>query len=120
MEQDSNNPTKTTAQKQQLCVASTSAIALRDDYDGQKKLAVELYDRFHAMKTYGKEPESLEGITRIFKRALSAFSVDHILRAVSTHAQRSQEFPTVADIVGLIRRNGRPPLTESQYIAISR
>ena len=101
-----------------LALPSCGGLALRDDTDGQKALAVELYDRFHAMKTYGKEPESLESITRIFKRDLAEYPTGRILQAISTHAMRCDEFPTVSDIVGLIQRNGRPPLRESDIIAI--
>ena len=70
------------------------------------------------MKTWGKEPESLEGIIRTFSRDLAEYPAEKILKAISTHARRSQEFPTTADIDGLIKRNGRPPLKESDIIAI--
>lgn len=108
------NQTNLTEQKQQ----SYGGLVLRDDTEGQKALAVELYDRFHAMKTFGKEPESLESITRIFKKDLWRFTAEEILEAISTHSQRSQEFPTVADITGLIKRKGKPPIRESDIIAI--
>ncbi|MCE9567469.1 MAG: hypothetical protein K8U57_36165 [Planctomycetes bacterium] len=94
--------------------------AIRDDAEGKKVLARELYDRFHAMKTYGKAPESLESIVRIFVRDLAAFPLDKIMKAITVHAQRSQEFPTVADISGLIKRGGRAPVTKEVYIAVSR
>ena len=70
------------------------------------------------MKTYGKEPESLSSITATMLSDLSEFPPESILRAFKTHAQRNQEFPTTADIIGLIKRNGRPPLKESDIIAI--
>ncbi len=70
------------------------------------------------MKTWGKEPESLEGIIRTFSRDLAEYPAEKILKAISTHARRSQEFPTTADIDGMIKRNGRPPLRESDIIAI--
>lgn len=38
--------------------------------------------------------------------------------ALETWLQRSQEFPTPADIIGLIQRNGKPPLKESDIITI--
>lgn len=70
------------------------------------------------MKTYGKEPESLESIIRIFTRDLGHFPADKVMKAISVHSQRSQEFPTVSDIVGLIKRKGKPPLKESDIISI--
>lgn len=90
------------------------------DADAKKAVAVEIYTRFHAMKTWGKEPESLDGITQTMMRDLSAYSAEKILKAFSTHAQRSQDFPTTFDLVNLIKRNGRPPLRESDVIAIRR
>lgn len=70
------------------------------------------------MKTYGKEPESLESITRIFQKDLGHYPTEKILKAIAVHSQRSAEFPTVADISLLIVRNGKPPIKESDVIAI--
>ncbi len=78
------------------------------------------YRRFHAIKTYGKEPESLDSIIEGFDCDLAGYPAEKSLLAIKTHSQRSQEFPTTADIIGLIRRNGRPPLTEAQFVAINR
>ena len=93
---------------------------MRTDPAGRKALAVELYERFHAMKTYGKEPESLDSIVSVFARDLADYPAEKVMRAIRAHALTSSEFPTVADIAGLVRRNGRPPLSESQYVAINR
>lgn len=70
------------------------------------------------MKTYGKEPESLASVVVCFKEDLANYPAEKILKAISTYSQRNTEFPTTADIVGLIQRNGRPPLKESDIIAI--
>ena len=70
------------------------------------------------MKTYGKQPEALLSITKVMLRDLADFPPEKILNAFKLHAQRSDEFPTTADIIGLIKRNGRPPLRESDIIAI--
>lgn len=43
-----------------------------------------------------------------------------VIKAFETWLERSQEFPTPADIISLIKRDGRPPLSESQFIAISK
>jgi hypothetical protein len=99
-------------------VSKPSAIALRQDTDGQITVAKEIHARFHAMKTYGKEPESLESITTTMLKDLADFPKDQIALAFKIHAQRSVEFPTTADIVGLIKRKGKPPLKESDIIAI--
>ncbi len=93
---------------------------MRDDKDGRKQLSVEVYKRFHAMKTYGKEPESLDSIIEIFTTDLENYPIEKIMKAIKTHSQRSQEFPTVSDLVGLIKRNGKQPLTKEIYISISK
>ena len=70
------------------------------------------------MKTYGKEPESLNSIIQTMLSDLAEYPIEKIMLAFKTHAVRSSEFPTTADLVGLIKRNGRPPLKESDVIAI--
>jgi hypothetical protein len=95
-------------------------LVLRTDSEGKKQLAVELYKRFHAMKTYGKEPESLDSITEVFISDLAEFPAEKVMQAIKTHCQRSDEFFTVADIAGLIKRNGKPPLSKERYIAIQK
>lgn len=116
-----NEETKTTEPRlQSLEPLQKSALVVRDDTEGQNNLARELYDRFQAMKTYGKEPESLKSIVSIFIRDLADYPTEKVLKAISTHAKYSQEFPTVADISGLIRRNGKPQIKESDIIAINK
>ncbi len=95
-------------------------MALQADNEGQKALALELYDRFHAMKTWGKEPESLESIIRIFSKDLAHYPTQHIMQAIKIHSQRINEFPAVSDIIGIIKRKGKPPLSKEMYINISR
>lgn len=113
------NLPKMTEQKQQSCeVLPAFKLPIKQAPEGQQAVAVEIYNRFHAMKTYGKEPESLDGITRTLLKDLADFPAEKILKAFSVHATRSQEFPTTCDIVGLIKRNGRPPLKESDVIAV--
>lgn len=113
-------PSKT-GQEMPSCVPqSKGGLPLKSDAESKKNLAMRLYRDFHAMKTYGKEPESLESIISLFNETLAEFTMDHIVLAMKVHAQRSQEFPTPADIVGIIRRKGRPPLSREMYISISK
>ena len=98
--------------------SGNTRLALSTQPEAKKAIAIEIHNRFHAMKTYGKEPESLASITATMLADMADFPPDKILAAFRTHAQRSQEFPTTADLVGLIRRNGKPPLKESDIIAI--
>lgn len=113
------NPTKTSDPRQQLSrVSSNSGLALIDNPDGQEEIAKEIHARFHAMKTYGKEPESLASITSTMLKDLIEFPAEKILLAFKTHAQRNEEFPITAALINLIKRNGKPPLKESDIIAI--
>lgn len=75
---------------------------------------------FALQKLYGKAPESMETVVLLFHTILSKHSAEKVIKAFQTWLERSQEFPTPADIIGLIKRNGKPPLSESQFIAISR
>lgn len=114
-----NPSAKPTEEKLPSCEQqSLVALPLNQDSPSRQQLAARLYRDFYAMKTYGKEPESLESIVSLFNESLANFPFEKINAAFIIHAQRSQEFPTPSDIVGLIRRNGKPPIKESDVIAI--
>lgn len=72
------------------------------------------------METYGKQPEILEAVTETLMEDLADYSVELILKSFKAHALRNTKFPTSADLVGLIKRNGKPPLKESDIIHIRR
>jgi hypothetical protein len=40
------------------------------------------------------------------------------VKSIETWLERSEEFPTPADLVNLIKRNGKPPLRESDIVVI--
>jgi hypothetical protein len=116
-----NNQPKTNVPAQQSCEQQLQvALPLKDSKEAKQKLATRLFREFHAAKTYGKQAESLEAIIPLFTAALSEFPIDKVEWAFDQHAQRSEEFPTRADILSLIRRNGKPPLSEAMYIQLSR
>lgn len=50
------------------------------------------------MKTYGKEPESLESIVDLFTEVFSETPFTRIADAMKEHAKCSSEFPTPADL----------------------
>lgn len=101
-------------------VSSATGKTLQGDPQGQKEVVLEIHNRFHAMKTYGKAPESLDSIIAVMLRDLEGYPRDKVMAAFKLHAQRSAEFPTTADLIGIIKRNGKPPLRESDVIAIRR
>lgn len=91
---------KQTEQRQQLCEQPTpGALRLRHDPAGRQKLAGRLYRDFHAMKTYGKEPESLESIISLFNETMAGYEINEVLEAMGEHARRSAEFPAPAEII---------------------
>ena len=118
---ESQNPQKMNEQEplsgaQQLRVA----LPLKNDKLGTQRLSVRLYQEFQAAKTYGKDPEALESMIPLFTTALADFPIEKIEKAFDTFSQRSDEFPTRFDIITIIKRNGRPPIKESDIIAINK
>lgn len=106
--------------KTDLKPQSCGALTLKDDSEGKNQLAVRVLDLFNTCKVYGKTPEAVESIIRVFNQSLGRYPTEKVMLAIDTHAERSTEMPTLADIIGLIKRNGRPPLSESRYIAITK
>lgn len=95
-------------------------VALRDDTEAQGRLNSYLLGCFSVQKMYGREPESMGAVTQVFHSVLGKYPARNTLRAFELWMERSPEFPTPADIIGLIKRNGLPPLSQAMYIAISK
>lgn len=115
----SHSPARQTEEKQQLC-EQPKHLALRNDGEGKKAVSVELYERFQATKTYGKDQESLEDIIKVFMRDLGDYPTRSVMAAIKNHCRNSPEFPTVADIIGIIRRRGKMPYLKEAYISKQR
>lgn len=95
--------------------------ALSESSEFQDKVDSLLAGCFSLQKLYGRKAESAEQVAAInamFHSLLGKYPGEKVIRALETWLERSQEFPTPADIINLIRRNGRPPLKESDIIAI--
>lgn len=71
-------------------------------------------------KLYGRDIANTETISSVFHMILGKLPAAKVLRAFEVWIQRSSEFPTPADIISLVKRNGAPPLEKAVYIAISR
>lgn len=69
---------------------------------------------------YGRAPESTKTISNLFHSLLAPYPAHKVIKAFETWIEKSQEFPTPADIIGLIKRNGRAAITDAQYIAVSK
>lgn len=75
---------------------------------------------FALQKLYGKNTGNTSEIITLFQNILSNYPAKKVIMAFEKWLEISQEFPTPSDIIGLIRRNGKPPLRESDIIAINR
>jgi len=97
---------------------SSKGLALTSDQQGQCQLGELLSACFASLQLYGKEPEQLVNTVKLFRLVLAEFTIEEIRRAFVIHLKRSTQMPTPAEIVGLIQRDGRPPLDKSTYIAL--
>lgn len=97
-----------------------NALKLHESKEAQLRLDNLLLACFSVQKMYGRQPENIEVINQVFHNILGKYPSGIALKAFEVWMERSQEFPTPADIVNLIKRNGKPPLSKEIYIAINR
>lgn len=57
------------------------------------------------MNVYGKEPEQLENIDKIFQMVLGDYKIEAIEKAFINYLKEKSEMPTPADIIKIIRKN---------------
>ena len=93
---------------------------ISEDSQGRVALALMLQQCFQALNLFGKEPEQIEAAINIHQMVLAPFSIDQIRTAFSKWLETHDTFPAPANIVSLIRRGGRPPLSEAVYVSISK
>lgn len=86
----------------------------------QNKLDEMLVACLTLQKLYGRDVANTETVIELFQKIMGKYPADKVIRAFEIWMERSQEFPTPSDIVNLIKRNGRPPLSKERYIAISK
>lgn len=109
--QEGNPKVNPSEQERQQC----EVLCLKDDIEGQKKLTILLADCFDALNLYGKEPEQLESIIRIFKLVLSRFTWEVIEKAFKLYLNDADKMPTPADIVKIIE----PPKQERKWCGVT-
>ena len=56
----------------------------------------------------------------LFQMVLGDYPIGQIKSAFITWLRTNDTFPAPANIVSLIRRGGKPPLSEAVYVSISR
>ena len=79
-----------------------------------------IYGSFEALNLYGKKPESLKAVSKLFQQILGDHCVGDIQKAFDIWMKRESQFPTPADIYGLIERDGKPPLCKAMYVNIGK
>jgi len=68
--------------------------------------------------TYGKTADDMAIMVDGFITDLAEFPGDKVMLAFRTHARHCDRMPTLKDIRGLIERNGRAEVKESDIIAL--
>ncbi len=101
-------------------VASTSVICLNEDSGGKKKLGDILGFCFDTLKLYGKEPEQIASVNKMFQFILADYPIDKIVSAFKFYFAHNSEMPTPADIAGIIKRGNKPPLDKTVYMALTK
>jgi hypothetical protein len=113
-----------TKQKQQSCGELTDqkpqALTLKESPEAKKQLAVALSMFYDTLKIYGKTPDQMESVTRMFNFVLADYSYEQIQTALAYYAKHNNEMPAPADIATIIERGGKPPFDKAVYVAISK
>jgi len=94
-------------------------VTLKEDQQGKGRVGEALHIFNDALKVYGREPEQLESVTKLFMFGLSEYPVDKIVDALAFYAKHYEEFPTPSNIVNIIERGNKPPFEKSIYIRLS-
>jgi len=105
-----NVPEKLPLEAQELTLSESSK--------ARGQMALMVSQCFDALRQYGKEPEQVEGVVRLFSLVLAPYSMKQISQAFSVYLSRYSEMPTPADIAQIIRRGGKPPFEKSVYVAL--
>lgn len=92
---------------------------MKDSQQDRVQLRELILQCFDTMKVYGKEPEQLKSAAHLFELVLAQYPMEKIQSAFVAYLSANSEMPTPADIVKLIKRNGKPPLEKSVYVALA-
>ena len=84
----------------------------------KKRLSESLVLFHDALKTYGKQPDQLEAVTKLFIFALADYTEKQIVDAMVYYTKNYSDFPAPADIVQIIERGNKPPFEKVIYLNI--
>lgn len=91
-----------------------------EDQDGRRKLTNLLFQCYDSLKVYGKEPEQLDNLNKMFQMVLADFPYEAIEKAFIYYISHNSELPAPADIATIIRRGNKPPFDKTVYVTISK
>ena len=78
---------------------------LKTNTEAQSRLTSLLVDCYQTLNVFGKEPESIQAMKRIFVLALADYDILQIEGAFVEYIRQSSVMPTPADIVQILEKN---------------
>lgn len=84
----------------------------------KKKLTSFLLICYDALKVYGKEPEQLDNVNKLFQLILAEYEYPKIEEAFRYYLKYNNELPAPADIVSIIERGNKPPFERTVYLSL--
>ena len=98
---------------------SKSSPTLASSPDDQAQLVVLLTQCYDALKVYGKEPEQLPNLIKMFILVLGEYDFATIRKAFTEYLKRRNEMPAPADIVNIIDPPPEP-LSAATYVSLQK
>jgi hypothetical protein len=96
------------------------SLTIRNDPQGKKRVGEAVVLFASALKTYGKKPDQMEAVTKLFLFALSDYPTDKVIDAMAFYIRNYTDFPAPADIVQIIERGNKPPFDRAVYTTLSK
>lgn len=96
----------------------SSVLTLANDPAGVAALAEMIALCYETLNVYGKKPEQLEAVVKLFSIVLADQSIGDVRQAFVAYLRNHRDMPTPSDIIGYIRRQGHAPFDRSIYIAL--
>lgn len=95
-------------------------LALSNDQEGKRRLTNLIFQCYDSLKVYGKEPEQLDNLNKMFHLVLAEYPIEKIEAAMAFYLKHNTELPAPADIANIIERGNKPPFDRTVYVAISK
>lgn len=97
-----------------------STICLSDSGDGKRAVRNKLKELAAGQKMWGKSGEDVAGAVLAIESKLGHLPVETVVWSIGRHYEISSEFPSPSDLLGWIRRGGKPPYERSVYVKITK